>query len=66
MVGVIGVTDKSTSTAGVTVRDVFPDIVPEVALIMVDPTALLCAIPVVPTVTAGVFDDDHVTLFVMT
>jgi hypothetical protein len=48
MLGLVGVTARETSVAGVTVRVVEADMLPEVALIAVAPTAIEDARPFEP------------------
>jgi len=48
MLGLVGVTDMDTSVAGVTVSVVDPDILPDVAVIVVEPTATDVAKPLEP------------------
>jgi hypothetical protein len=48
MLGVAGVIARDTSVAGVTVRVVDPDILPDVAKIVVEPTATDVANPLEP------------------
>lgn len=45
MLGLVGVTEMDTRVAGVTVRLVEPDMLPDVALIVVVPTAAEVAFP---------------------
>jgi hypothetical protein len=61
MDGFIGVTAMDCSVAAVTVSVVFPDALPEVAMMTDDPTATPVAIPLTATVAAEVVADDHVT-----
>ena len=65
MVGSAGVTSIDTSVAAVTARAVEPEIAPDVAVIVVGPTALALARPSVPRafeiVATASSDDDHVT-----
>jgi len=48
MLGVAGVTARDTSVAGVTVRVVDPEMLPDVAVIVVEPTATDVATPLEP------------------
>jgi hypothetical protein len=50
MLGLVGVTTMDTSVAGVTVSMVDPDILPDVAVIVVEPAAAEVASPLVPAV----------------
>ena len=65
MLGSAGVTSIETSVAAVTVRLVEPEIAPDVAVIVVVPTALPLASPSEPTafeiVATPSSEDDHVT-----
>ena len=65
MLGSAGVTSIETSVAAVTVSVVEPEIAPEVAVIVVEPTALELARPSEPTafeiVATPSSEDDHVT-----
>jgi hypothetical protein len=54
MLGLVGVTAMDTSVAGVTVRMVDPDVLPDVAVIVVFPTALPVQCPLLWTVIASV------------
>jgi hypothetical protein len=68
MLGLLGVTDRETSVAGVTVRVVEPDMLPDVAVIAVEPVAIEVANPLEPDVlliaaTAAV-DEFHITVVV--
>jgi hypothetical protein len=59
--GLVGVTAMETSAAGITVSVVLPDTAPEVAEIVVGPTATVVARPPAAMVAVGVLDDAHVT-----
>jgi len=59
-----GVTAIEVSTAAVTVSVADPLIVPEVAVIVVDPGTMVVANPLLLIVATDVDDDDQVTLFV--
>ena len=48
MLGLVGVTDMDTSVAGVTVSVVDPDMLPDVAVIVVEPAATDVAKPLEP------------------
>ena len=48
MLGFAGVTDRDTSVAGVTVRVVDPDTLPDVAVIVVEPVPAPLASPLEP------------------
>jgi len=65
MLGLAGVTAMETSVALVAVRVVVPEIVPRVAVIVVEPAAAADAIPLEPTallmVALEVSDELHVT-----
>ena len=59
--GIAGVTAIETRAACVTLQFVDPTIEPEVALIVVEPTALLLACPDAPIVATVVLDELHST-----
>jgi hypothetical protein len=65
IVKVAGVTSIDSSTTGVTVSVVDPEMLPDVALIVVEPTATVVASPLEPVrlliVAILVFDEFHVT-----
>ena len=65
MLGLVGVTARDTSDAGVTVRVVEPEILPDVAVIVAEPAATEVARPLEPAVllivAAAVLDDFQVT-----
>ena len=68
MLGLLGVIDRETSVAGVTVRVVEPDMLPDVAVIVVEPAAIEVANPLEPAVlliaaTVAV-DEFHITVVV--
>jgi hypothetical protein len=48
MLGLAGVTDMDTRVAGVTIRVVDPEILPDVAVIVVEPAASALANPLEP------------------
>ena len=61
MLGLVGVTDIDTSVAEVTASEVDPDILPDVAVIVVEPAATDVALPLEPAallMAATVVDDD--------
>ena len=60
-----GVTDMEDRVAGIIVRVVFPEMLPEVALMRDVPTATALARPMPLTVATDVFDDLQVTCVVM-
>ena len=60
MLGVVGVTSRDTSVAGVTVRVVDPAMLPDAAVIVVDPAATAAADPLLMVATP-VLDELHVT-----
>ena len=68
MLGLAGVTAIETSVADVTVSVVEPVMLPDVAVIVVDPAATALAKPLVPAallmVPAAVFDEAQVTAVV--
>jgi hypothetical protein len=69
MLGLVGVIAMDTSVAGVTVRVVDPDMLPDVAVIVVDPVAAEVADPLEPAAlliaaTSGL-DELQVTAVVM-
>ena len=65
MLGFVGVTARDTSVAGVTVRVVEPAMLPDVAVIVVEPTATEVARPLEPAalliVAMAVLDELQVT-----
>jgi hypothetical protein len=61
MLGLTGVMAKETRVAGVTVRAVTPDMLPDVAVIVVEPVAAEAANPVVPIVATPVLDEFQTT-----
>lgn len=61
---VLGVTAIDVSTAAVTVKVADPLIVPEVAVIVAVPWAMLVANPLLLTVAIEVVDDVHVAVLV--
>lgn len=61
MLGLIGVTDMEDRVAGVTVRVVLPDIVPEEAVMTAVPAAMAVARPLPSTVATDVFVELQVT-----
>ena len=68
MLGLLGVIDRETSVAGVTVRVVEPDMLPDVAEIAVEPAGIEVANPLEPAVlliaaTAAV-DEFQITVVV--
>ena len=64
ILGLVGVTSMDTSIAGVTINVVEPEILPDVALIVVDPAATEVANPAALIVAAPVLDEFQVTCFV--
>ena len=60
-----GVTDMEVSTAGVTVRMAFPEMVREVAVMLAGPVAKAVARPSLLTVATDVFNDFQVTRLVI-
>jgi hypothetical protein len=65
MLGLAGVTDIENRIAGVTVRIVFPEILPEVAVTVAVPTATAVARPLLLIVATEVFDEFQVTCVVI-
>ena len=65
MLGLVGATDMEERVAGVTVREVFPEILPEAAVIVVIPAAAPAASPLLLTVATVVLDDPQVTCVVI-
>ena len=65
MLGLAGVTDIEDKVAGVTVRVVLPEILPEVAVMVAAPTAPAVARPVLLTVATDVLEEAQVTCGVM-
>jgi hypothetical protein len=55
--GLAGVTEMEDRVAAVTVRVVFPEILPEVAVMVAEPAAIPVARPLLFTVAANVLDD---------
>ena len=69
MLGLVGVTDIDTSVAEVTASEVDPDILPDVAVIVVEPAATDVALPLEPAallMAATVVDDDFQVTDVVT
>jgi len=68
MLELVGVTDRDTSVAGVTVSTVDPETLPNAAMIVVEPAASEVATPLEPAVlliVAMLVEDElHVTAFV--
>jgi hypothetical protein len=65
MDAVLGVTATEVNTAAVTVSVADPLIVPEVAVIVAEPSSMLVAKPLPLTVAIDVAEDDQVTLSVI-
>jgi hypothetical protein len=65
MLGLAGVTDMEMRVAAVTVRVVFPEIVPRVAVILGIPAAAAVAKPMLSTVAADVLDELQITCLVI-
>jgi len=63
--GLAGVMDMEDRVAGVTVRVVFPEILPEVAVMVVLPAATAVASPLLLTVATAVLDELQVTCVVI-
>ncbi len=61
MLGLVGVTASDTSVAGVTVSVSDPDMLPDVAVIVVEPAATATAMPELLIVATPVFDELQVT-----
>jgi len=61
MFGLAGVTDIEDRVAGVTVRVVFPEILPEAAVMIAEPTAMAVARPLPLTVATDGSDEFQVT-----
>ena|SRR5208283_3145534 len=61
MCGLVGVTAIDTSVAGVTVRRVEPEMLPDVALIVVEPAASAETFPLESTVATDTADELHAT-----
>jgi len=69
ILGLVGVTDIDTSVAEVTASEVDPDILPDVAVIVVEPAAADVALPLEPAallMAATVVDDDFQVTDVVT
>jgi hypothetical protein len=64
MLAVAGATAREERMAAVTVRVVFPEILPDVAVMMAEPAATAVAKPLLLTVATGVFDELQVTCVV--
>ena len=64
MLGFAGVIARETRVAGVTVRVVDPEMLPDVAVIVVEPAATEAANPETPIVATPVVDDLHVDVVV--
>ena len=65
MLGLAGVTEMEDRVAGVTVKVVFPEIVPEVAVMLAEPVATAVARPLLLTVATEVLDELQVACVVM-
>ena len=65
ILGLAGVTDMEDRVAAVTVRVVFPEILPEVTVIVAEPAATPVAKPLLFTVATDVLDDFQVTWVVI-
>jgi hypothetical protein len=65
MLGLAGVTDMEDRVVGVTARDVLPETLPEVAVIVVEPTATALARPLLFTVATDALDELQVTCVVI-
>ena len=65
MLGLAGVTVTEDRIAGVTVRVVFPEIFPEVAVMVAEPAATAVARPLLLTVATDVLDELQVTCVVI-
>ena len=65
MLGLTGVTVMEDKVAEVTVRSVFPEILPEIAVIVVVPAATAVARPVLLTVAIDVLEELQVTWVVI-
>ena len=61
----VGVTDMEDKVAGVTVRVVFPEILPEVAVMLALPAATAVPNPLLSTIATAVLDDLQVTCAVI-
>ena len=59
--GLAGAKDMEDRVAGVTVRVVFPEILPEVTVMVADPVATAVARPLLLTVASDVLDELQVT-----
>ena len=65
MIAADGVTDMEDRVAGITVRSVFPEMLPELAVMMDAPAATAVAGPLLSTVATDIFDEVQVTWVVM-
>ena len=63
--GLAGITDMEDRIAGTTVRSVFPEMLPELAVMADVPTATAVARPMLLTVAADIFDDLQITWVVI-
>ena len=61
ILGLIGVTDMEDRVAGVTVRVVLPEVLPNVAVMFVLPAAMAVDWPLLFTVATKVLDEAQVT-----
>ena len=61
ILGLAGVIDREDRVAGVTVREVFPETLPEVAAIVTFPAATAVASPLLLTVATAALDVPQVT-----
>jgi hypothetical protein len=65
MLGVVGVTDMEIRVAEFTVKVVLPEILPEVAVMLVEPAEKAVARPLLLTIATAVFDERQVTCVVI-
>jgi hypothetical protein len=65
MLGLAGVTEMEDRVAGVTAKVVFPEIVPEVAMMVAEPVETAVASPLLLTVATNVLDELQVTCVVI-
>ncbi len=65
MIAEDGVTDMEDRVAGITVRSMFPEMLPEVAEMVDVPTATAVPRPMLLTVATDIFDEVQVTWVVI-
>ena len=65
MLGLAGVTNMEERVAEFTVKVVLPEILPEVAVMLVEPAEKAVARPLLLTIATAVFDERQVTCMVI-